>query len=180
MTHVKKIVYIAIFSALIAVCSMIQIPYVIPFTLQTFAVFLTLLCIGGKLGTISIIVYILLGIVGLPVFSGFTAGIRVIMSQTGGYILGFALVRIVYMIFEKIKFKFNDIVSLLIGLILLYISGTVWFVFVASNPNGVGFAQALMTCVVPFVIPDLIKLALAVFIQRKLIETKAFKTLKSQ
>ena len=75
-----RIVYTGIFAVLLAVCSWISIPTVIPFTLQTFAVFLTVLLLGGKQGTISIFIYLLLGAVGIPVFSNFGAGL--------GYLFG--------------------------------------------------------------------------------------------
>ena len=77
-------VYIALFAVLIAICSWISIPTVVPFTLQTFAIFLSLAVLGGKRGTCAVIVYVLLGAVGIPVFSGFKGGIGVLLSTTGG------------------------------------------------------------------------------------------------
>ena len=77
------LVYIAVFAVLIAVCSWISIPTTVPFTLQVFAVFLALDVLGGKRGTMAILVYILLGAAGVPVFAGFSAGIHVLLGTTG-------------------------------------------------------------------------------------------------
>ena len=76
----------ALFAALIAICSWISIPTAVPFTLQTFAVFLALGVLGGKLGTLSVAVYLLLGAVGLPVFAGFQGGLGALLGATGGYL----------------------------------------------------------------------------------------------
>ena len=78
------LIYIAFGAALITICSWISIPTVVPFTLQTFAVFCVLSILGGKRGTLSILVYILLGTVGIPVFSGFKSGAAVLLGTTGG------------------------------------------------------------------------------------------------
>lgn len=168
MSKVKVLVFSAIFVALISICAWIQIPFAIPFTLQTFAIFLTLLCLGGKYGTFTIFCYILLGLIGVPVFSGFKGGIAVFVLPTGGFILGFLVIGFIFWIFEHFNKNSIKILSLFIGLILLYIFGTLWFVFVSSRNKDVGFVSALMTCVVPFIIPDLIKLALAYLISIKL------------
>ena len=95
--------YMAIGAVLIAVCSWISIPASVPFTLQTFAVFFVLSILGGKRGTVSVLLYILLGAIGIPVFAGFSGGIGVIMGSTGGYIVGFILMGLVYWGFDKKK-----------------------------------------------------------------------------
>ena len=75
---IVAMVQIALFAAIIAVCSWIQIPMTVPFTMQTFAVFCALATLGGKGGTISILIYIVLGAVGVPIFAGFTGGIGIL------------------------------------------------------------------------------------------------------
>ncbi len=167
MEKVKKIVYVALFTALITVCAMITIPGTVPFTLQTFAVFMALYCLGGMLGTCSIVLYILLGIVGLPIFAGFKGGLGVIVSSTGGYIIGFIVVGLVYWLFESLRLKHFSIISSVIGLMLLYLLGTIWFVWIANNHKNTGFATALLLCVVPFIMPDLLKLGLAYLLAGK-------------
>uniref|UniRef100_UPI004057CACA biotin transporter BioY n=1 Tax=Agathobacter sp. TaxID=2021311 RepID=UPI004057CACA len=84
----RNIVFIALFAVMIAVCSWISIPTAIPFTMQTFAVFLTLNFLGGKKGTVSVCIYLLLGLIGLPVYANFTSGIGMLMGTTGGYMIG--------------------------------------------------------------------------------------------
>ena len=82
-------VYIAIFAVLMAICSWISIPMAVPFTLQTFGVFMAVGILGGKRGTFAVLIYIILGAIGVPVFAGFSGGIGVLLSSTGGYIIGF-------------------------------------------------------------------------------------------
>lgn len=156
--------YIAIGAALIAVCSWISIPMTVPFTLQTFAVFFILTLLGGKRGTLSVLVYILLGAAGIPVFAGFTGGIGILLGSTGGYILGFLLTGMIYLAFEHFfgGKLWAQITALLIGLAVCYAFGTAWFLVVYTRANGaVGLTTVLSWCVLPFIIPDLVKLALA-------------------
>ena len=86
---VRDMAYTAMFAVVMAACSWISVPYVVPFTMQTFAVFLAVGVLGGKRGTLAVLVYILLGCVGIPVFSGFSGGVGILMGSTGGYIVGF-------------------------------------------------------------------------------------------
>lgn len=83
------LVYIAVFAVLMAVCSWISVPTAVPFTLQTFAVFMAVGVLGGRRGTMSVALYIILGAVGVPVFAGMTGGIGILTGTTGGYIVGF-------------------------------------------------------------------------------------------
>ena len=93
----KEMVLIAMFAAIMAVCSWITIPIgEIGITLQTFAVFCALGILGGRNGFFSVIVFILLGAIGLPVFSGFKGGIGALTGPTGGYILGFIFMALIY------------------------------------------------------------------------------------
>lgn len=161
------LIYIAFGAALITVCSWISIPTVVPFTLQTFAVFCVISILGGKRGTLSILVYILLGTVGIPVFSGFKSGAAVLLGTTGGYIIGFILTGIIYMIMEKTAGRRQpfETISLVIGLIACYTFGTAWFMTVYASKTGpIGLGAALSWCVLPFIIPDIIKLIIALLI----------------
>lgn len=156
--------YIGLFAVVIAICSWISIPTVVPFTLQTFAVFLAVAVLGGKRGALSVIVYVLLGAVGLPVFSGFKGGIGVLLNTTGGYIIGFIFSALLMWAFEKAfgKKAWAVILSMILALALCYAFGTIWFMIVyANNVGAVGLSAVLGWCVIPFVIPDLIKIALA-------------------
>ena len=170
------LVYIALAAVLICVCSWISIPMAVPFTLQTFAVFCALELLGGKRGTIAVCVYILLGAVGLPVFSGFTGGIGRLLGTTGGYIIGFAASALIFWAIEALcgKSTAARIVSLILGLIACYAFGTAWFIYVYAKDTGpIALGTALSWCVIPFMIPDLIKLSIA-----HLISTRISKLIK--
>lgn len=162
--------YIAIGAALISVCSWISIPMAVPFTLQTFAVFAVLLLIGGKRGIMSILTYILMGAVGVPVFSGFTGGMGVLLGKTGGYILGFLLTGVIYFLFTKFLSEklLVEILALVLGLLVCYAFGTGWFMYIYMRDTGaVGLATVLSWCVFPFIIPDLVKMAVAFVIAHR-------------
>lgn len=164
-------VYIGIFTVLIAVCSWISIPAAVPFTLQTFGVFMAVEVLGGKRGTMAVLVYILMGAVGLPVFAGFQGGIGVIFNTTGGYIVGFLCSALIMWAAESLFGK-KPIVRILFmaaGLIACYALGTVWFMVVYGRTTGaVGLMTVLGWCVIPFIIPDLVKIGLAYAISGKL------------
>ncbi len=168
---VLDMVYIAIGAALIAICSWISIPTAVPFTLQTFAVFFVLVLLGGERGTLATLIYVLLGAIGVPVFAGFSGGIGILFGSTGGYILGFLFIGLIYILFTKLfkKSAAVKVVSLFIGLIICYAFGTAWFMHIYMQSSGeVGLLTVLGWCVFPFIIPDLIKLALAVVIARRI------------
>lgn len=167
MFTVRELVMTAMMSVVIVICSWISIPSEVPFTLQTFAVFCSLVVLGGRNGLFSVLVYILLGAIGIPVFSGFSGGIGILLGTTGGYIIGFLVLAGVYWLGEKIS-KGNfvvGIVSLIVGLVLCYTFGTAWFMVVyAHNTEAIDLTTALKWCVIPFLIPDIIKLVVAVIV----------------
>ena len=163
--RVVDLAYMAVCAALIAVCSWISIPATVPFTLQTFAVFAVLGILGGKRGTIAVCIYILLGAVGLPVFAGFGGGIGVLFGTTGGYILGFIFMGLIYW-FAVSRFGEKPVVRILamvVGLLVCYAFGTAWFLLVYTRRTGaIAVSTALSWCVFPFLLPDFVKVALAV------------------
>lgn len=165
------LVYIAVGAALLAVCAWISIPLTVPFTMQTFGVFFVLSALGGKRGTCSILVYILLGAIGVPVFAQFSSGLGILLGNTGGYILGFLLTGAIYNVMTKLlgeKLPVR-IAALVLGLAVCYAFGTAWFMYLYTKANGaVTLGTVLSWCVIPFVIPDLVKLALAVVISLRL------------
>ena len=167
----KDIVLIALFAVLIVVCSWISIPSVVPFTMQTFAVYLTLNYLGAKRGTVSIFIYLCLGLIGIPVFSNFHSGIGALFGVTGGYMLGWLLSGLVMWLLEKLLGTkiWAQAISMLAGLIVCYIAGTAWFMVVyARNTGSIGIWTALLWCVIPFIIPDLLKLGLALWLSQRL------------
>jgi len=173
MFTTKEIVFTAFMAVIIAVCSWISIPAQVPFTLQTFAVFCALGLLGGKNGFFAVLVYILLGICGVPVFAGFTGGIGIIMGSTGGYIVGFLLLAVVYLLAEKIPVKSGiarfivNVSAMIIGLGVCYAFGTAWFMYVYAKSAEIDLATALKWCVTPFIPIDLAKMALAIVITER-------------
>ena len=163
----RDMAFTAMFAVVIAVCSWISVPTAVPFTLQTFAVFCALGMLGGKRGTFAVLVYILLGAVGLPVFAGFKGGIGVLFGSTGGYILGFLVLSGVYWLAERLlgEHIVVRVTAMLFGLALCYLFGTVWFVMVYTRQSGdISMLKALQLCVIPFILWDMLKLAAAVSI----------------
>ena len=172
-------IYIGLCAALIAICSQIQIPAAVPFTLQTFAIFLTCGLLGGKKGTVSVLIYILLGAVGLPVFAGFKGGVGALLGTTGGYIIGFIFTALIMWLIEKLAGKkmIPLGISMVCGLLVCYAFGTAWFIYVYTNTKEpVGFLTALSWCVFPFIIPDIIKIALALALTSRLRKLIPFRT----
>lgn len=168
---VRDMAYIALFAVMMAVCSWISIPYVVPFTLQTFAVFLAVGVLGGRRGTMAVLVYLLMGAVGLPVFTGFSGGIGHLLGSTGGYIVGFVFTALVMWGMERIPGSRTVVlaVSMVLGLLVCYAFGTAWFLLVYARTTGpVGVWTAVGWCVAPYVVPDLVKLALALVLRRRL------------
>lgn len=167
----RDIAYIAIFTALMAVCSWISIPTAIPFTLQTMGVFLAVGLLGGKRGTIAVLAYVLLGAVGAPVFANFSGGAGILMGQTGGYILGFIASALVMWALER--FLGGRLwglgLSMVLGLLVCYAFGTAWFMVVyPMGGESVTLWTALTWCVFPYVVFDLLKIALALTLTSQL------------
>lgn len=167
----RDIVYMSVFTAMISICSWISIPSSIPFTLQTMGVFTTVGLLGGKRGTLTVLTYILLGAIGIPVFAGLTGGVSVLLGTTGGYIMGFLLSALLMWGIETIMGR-NQIVlafSMIAGLIVCYVFGTAWFMLIYNQHSGViGLSTVLGLCVIPFIIPDLIKIGVALFLINRL------------
>lgn len=158
--------YIGLSAALIAVCAWIAIPLTVSITLQTMAICLVAGLFGWKRGTLSVIIYILLGMIGLPVFTGFKSGLAVITGPTGGYVLGFIFTAIIVGIAtEKVGKKiWQCILFMAIGVLVCYLFGTIWFTIAYK----VTFASALSTCVFPFLLPDAVKIIVASILVNRL------------
>ena len=167
----RGMVFVALFAVLLAVCAWISVPAAVPFTMQTFAVFLALGVLGGRKGTLAVVVYLLMGAVGMPVFSHFTGGLGVLFQTTGGYLVGFVFTALIVWGAEALGADrpWARITAMVLGLLACYVFGTLWFVILYTrNAGAIGFGTALLWCVVPYIIPDLIKLALALTLIRRL------------
>lgn len=171
-TAISDIVSVAMFTAIIAVCSQISIPLgPVLFTLQTLGVFIAAAMLGCRRGIICVLVYILLGLVGIPVFAGFSGGIGTIASPDFGYIIGFIFTALIVGLSTKFfgRKLIPLIISMILGLIICYAFGTIWFMLVYNiNGNGINLSIALGYCVVPFLIPDACKIAAAGVIVNRL------------
>lgn len=178
-THKNKtynIVLIAVSAALITICSWISITIgPVPFTLQTMAIFAVLMTIGGARGSVAVIIYLLLGLVGVPVFAGFKGGPASFLGPTGGFLVGFAVASLVWILLEKLlrdKMSSSAVKRILYGVInavicevVMYTIGVIWFMVVYGQQIGpVGLGATLIMCVVPFIIPDIVKIAVAIVI----------------
>ena len=163
----------AVCAALITITSWISLTVMeIPFTLQTFGILLVLFTIGGKRGTISISIYLLLGLIGVPVFAGFKSGPSALEGPTGGFIIGFLVASLVYWLVDETVFRklktnsgMHTLFCALEGIIfelVLYVFGVSWFMIMYTrNTGAIGLGAVLMMCVVPFLIPDAVKLIAA-------------------
>jgi len=170
-TATLTMAYIAVSVALEVVCAYLTVPAVIPFTMQTFGVFFVLCFLGGARGTAVVAVYLAMGMLGLPVFSGFKGGMAALLGPTGGYLVGFLASALIYWLGSVLLRKKTNNVWLqaalcLLGLVACYLLGTVWFIYVYHATDS--WAKALMLCVVPYLLPDALKLFLAVALAKTL------------
>ena len=173
------IAVIAVSAALITICSWISLQIgPVPVTLQTLAVLAVLLTTGGRRGTIAVAVYLALGAIGVPVFSGFKGGPAAFAGPTGGFLIGFLAAALVYWLLEKLVFArlmttqkkkiiFGFVISVIFELVM-YTVGVIWFMTVYAAQTGpVGLVTVLGWCVIPFIIPDIVKMAAAVIISSR-------------
>ncbi|MFX0547696.1 biotin transporter BioY [Hathewaya histolytica] len=159
---IRDITLCALFAAIIAVLAQISIPIKpVSFTFQIFGVALAGIILGPKKGFISVMVYILLGSIGVPVFAGMNGGIQVLVGPTGGFLIGFPFMALIVGYFSERNGKVSYIfLGAIIGLVLTYLIGSMQLAFVAK----MSFWKALWVGVIPFVILDLFKIAIVVFI----------------
>ncbi len=168
---VRRMVYVALMAVVLCICAWITVPFTVPFTMQTFGVFAALLLLGGRDGTMAVGLYLLLGLVGLPVFSGFRGGVGQLFGPTGGYLIGFLFTGFAYMALESLTDRSRVVVRIAVFFaehVLCYLVGTIWFVAVSvRNGQPRGFFAALAICVLPYVLPDLVKIILAELVSRR-------------
>ncbi len=159
MSHEKvfNLTSTSVFTALLAIIAPISIPLAgfVPISLATLVICLFSAVLGLKRAVAGVAVYIMLGAVGIPVFSGYTAGLAILTGPTGGYIVGYLFMAGATGIFaDKTKFPF---VGMIIGTLITYILGTIWY----AHVTGLTFIVALTSAVLPFVIIDGAKIAVS-------------------
>ena len=162
----RKLVLIALMTAITCIFAPMAIPIPVspvPISLTNLVIMISIYVLGFKDATISYIVYLLLGLVGLPVFSGFTGGLGKLAGPTGGYLIGYIPCAITVGLFSDMAKKHRvlwDIVGMILGTALLYTLGTAWFMFVSGNT----LKYSLAACVLPFIAGDSIKIAAATLV----------------
>lgn len=166
----KQLVLCGVCAAVICVLAPLSVPIgPIPVTLGTFALMLTAVLLGGKYGAVSTFVYLLLGAVGIPVFSGYRSGVGVLFGPTGGYLIGyipmvFVIGTICFAYGKKTSSRAKKYAvtagSMVLGTLLLYVFGTAWYCIT----TGTDAVAALSLCVVPFLLGDAVKIFALTFL----------------
>lgn len=168
-SDVRKMAMASLFAALIAVGAFVRIPVLlspVPITLQVLFVFLAGAMLGARWGLMSVLVYLLLGIVGLPVFSGGSSGLGVLLGPTGGYLIGFAIAAFIIGLFSEkwgTSSAVMNAVFMSAGMIVIYVLGTVYLMHVAQ----ISVENALLLGAVPYLPGDLLKLVFSAVIAAK-------------
>ena len=166
MVKTKSLVQIALGAAFIAVCAWITIPGPIPFTMQTLAVLTVAGLLGAGKGCAAVGVYLLLGAVGVPVFSGFRGGVQALAGPTGGYLIGFRFTAPLVGGGVRRFARLGQMCAFMVlGIVICYAFGTAWFGLFFAN-GGIG--AILAACVIPFILPDCAKIALSLLLVRRI------------
>lgn len=162
-TNTTAMILVAFCTAIIVVLAQITIPLpLIPITGQTLAIGLVVTILGLKYGTYSVLLYIILGAVGLPVFQSFTGGIGIVFGPTGGYIIGFipsAIIIGLYLLKTRVTF-IHALIANILGMIVTLAFGATWLKIL----NDLTWEQAIVAGVLPFIIVGLVKAAIAAFV----------------
>ena len=174
--NTKQLIAAALMAALISVLAPLSIPLAgqVPVSLATLAVMLSGALIGSKAGTLSALIYLLLGFIGIPVFAGWTSGAGILFGMTGGYLFGYLPLAFVTGLFYETKASpLSLFLGMLAGTVILYVLGTLWFM----KYTGMALAASLSACVIPFLPGDLLKMILVVILAPR-IHPAAMKLMK--
>lgn len=170
----KDMVLVALFAAVCCVCSIITIPTgIVPVTLGTFGIMVTAMILGTRRGIISVALFIVLGIIGIPVFSGMNGGFGVIAGPTGGYIYSYILmVPLIGIASKKLDKTLSSAIKAMLGCIaaifVCYLVGTVHFMIVMNfGEQSIGLWTSLCKCVFPFIPFDILKAVIAILIAQR-------------
>lgn len=159
--NIRTMVLCSLFAALIAVCAWISLPVPpIAVTLQSFAVLLTLGVLGSRAGFLAVGLYLLMGVIGLPVFAGFRGCAAALLEPSGGFLWGFLIGAAVYLPSSRL----GKLPAMILWQLTVYLCGCGWF----AAYTGVSPAEAAIACVIPFLIPDGAKLWLAYTLSRRI------------
>ncbi|MDO4484702.1 MAG: biotin transporter BioY [Clostridia bacterium] len=161
------LVLCALFAALTAVCAQITIPIgPVPISLSLLPVLLCAALMKKQYAALTMLVYMVMGLIGLPVFSNLTGGPGKLFGVTGGYIIGYLPCAFIasWMIEKLGRAYWKQLIAMLVGVAVCYVFGTVWFIIT----KGVTLSAALAMCVTPFLPGDAVKIALAAFLSDRL------------
>lgn len=159
----RSLILAAEFAVIIAVLSQFTIPLgIVPLTGQTFAIGLTATVLGKRTGTYAILIYFLLGLIGLPVYAGMSSGFGVLFGPTGGYLIGFIFNGLLTgYILEKTTFNYTwAIIANIAGSLVTLVFGMIWLKYSANLPWPNAFAGGFA----PFIIPGIIKAVAAAYV----------------
>ena len=170
LSNTRNLVLCAMCAAITCILAPLSIPLAggVPVSLATFAVMLSGVLLGGPLGALSQLIYVLLAAVGLPVLAGWTGGLGIVLGMTGGYIIGYIpcawLTGLIYKKYGETAKKPVKILFMLLGMtagnIVLYVIGTAWFMFITEMT----LEASLAACVIPFIPGNIIKMAAVIII----------------
>lgn len=161
--RIKDMAVTAAFTAVICVIAPLSLPIgPVPITLATLMIYLSGTVLGHRRGTIAVILYTLIGLVGIPVFSNFGAGAQKLLGPTGGFIIGYIPCVFLCGIIPKAMNHrvWSYPISMAAGTAVLYAFGAAWY----SLQSGVAFLHALAVCAVPFLIGDAAKIVIVTVI----------------
>ncbi|WP_288146775.1 biotin transporter BioY [Thomasclavelia cocleata] len=167
---VKNMCYCSMFACSVALLAQIKIdlPGLVPITLQTLGIYIIACSLTPKLAVITTIVYVIMGAIGLPVFTGFRGGLSSLLEPTGGYIFSFPITSLIISIIINNKNSIiRKIIAMITGTAVCYLIGTIWFIYATNNT----IITALTVCVIPFIFGDIIKIVIASTLSTK-IKTK--------
>ncbi len=169
VSYTKELVITAVASALFSVSAMISIPFPMPFTCQVLAFYFVLFTFGGRVGLISTVIYVALGALGVPVFAGFSAGVgHILFEPGGGFILGFLASALLYFLLEAFGCGRRRVLLATLSFVTLYSTASVTILLAFTNFTWEQMSAALSMLVLPYVLPDILKMALAAFISARL------------
>ncbi len=163
----RQLTLIWVMTAVICVLGPLSLPIgIVPISLTNLAIYFAVYVLGGKRGTLSYIVYLFIGLVGIPVFSGFSGGFPKLFGPTGGYLIGFIFMAFISGIFiDKFSNKiYMGFLGMVLGTIVTYIFGTAWLAYEAH----MAFIKALAVGVLPFIPGDIVKIIIASLIGPKI------------
>lgn len=162
LSNVYLLAMTALMTAVICVLAPISFPIgPIPLSLSVLAILLSVYLLGWKLGTVSVVVYVALGMVGAPVFAGYAGGLAKILGPTGGYIIGYIPMALIVGLFvQRFPSRWLHVAGMVLGVAALYTFGTAWYCI----QSGTGIIPAILACVVPFIPAEAIKIIIVMLI----------------